>query len=121
MAGSGAQVTTRFCTDCVNYRSQTALELAAGADNVPMVQLLLHLGASRRAVDCALTRAAFVGSIAIVSLLLAAQPVDEGEINTLAAPGFFFRPGQRSVVPPPPTGITYPQCTEQIKININLC
>ena len=73
------QVTTSFCTDCVNYRGQSALELAAGADNVAMVEMLLHLGASRRAVDCALTRAALVGSTAIVSLLLDAKPVAEGE------------------------------------------
>ena len=73
------QVTTRFCTDCVNYRGQSALELAAGADNVAVVQLLLHLGVSRRSIDCALTRAALVGSIAVVSLLLSAKPVDEGD------------------------------------------
>jgi len=72
-------VTTRFCTDCVNYRGQSALELAAGADNVAVVQLLLHLGVSRRSIDCALTRAALVGSIAVVSLLLSAKPVDEGD------------------------------------------
>jgi len=73
------QVTARFCTDCVNYRGQSALELAAGADNVPMVQLLLHLGASQRSVDCALTCAALVGSVAVVSILLESKPVDQGE------------------------------------------
>jgi len=72
------QVTTRFCTDCVNYRGQSALELAAGADNVPMVQLLLHLGASQRSIGCALTCACLVGSIAVVSILLDAKPVAEG-------------------------------------------
>ena len=75
------KVTTSFCTDCVNYRGQTALELAAGADNVPMVQLLLHLGVSRRAIDCALTRAALVGSVAVISILLDAKPVTEGQLG----------------------------------------
>jgi len=74
-----AQVTTNFCADCVNYRGQSALELAAGADNVPMVEILLHLGSSRRAVDCAITRAALVGSTTVVALLLDAKPVDQGE------------------------------------------
>jgi len=73
------QVTTRFCTDCVNYRGQTGLELAAGADNVSMVQLLLHLGASKRAIRCAMTRAALVGSVGVVTLLLDAKPVAQGQ------------------------------------------
>ena len=76
------QVTTRFCTDCVNYRGQSALELAAGADNVAMIQLLLQLGASRRSIDCALTRAALVGSVAVVSILLDAKHVDEGYLRS---------------------------------------
>jgi len=72
------QVTTSFCTDCVNYRGQTALELAAGVDNLPMVEMLVHLGATRRAIDCAVTRASLAGSVGVVSLLLDAKPVAEG-------------------------------------------